>query len=106
MKINVRLFNKSQLVLVIALGLISILTSCKKDDNDSGSPLQGTFNKSSGLYIASQGTFQSANSSVSYFNPSTGEIIDDVFAKVNGHTPGDILQSMKRIGNSLYLVVN
>jgi YVTN family beta-propeller protein len=85
---------------------ISIFSGCKKDDNDPGTTAPAAFNKSSGLYISCEGNFQSANSSVYYYNPSDNSLVDDVYQTVNGHTPGDVLQSLKLINNSLYLVVN
>jgi DNA-binding beta-propeller fold protein YncE len=91
-----------KLKLFTAAVIVTIL-SCKKDkDNSSPSVL----NLQGGVFIANEGNFQSANSSVSYYNPDTKYNIQDVYKQVNGHSPGDICQSMQMINGKLYIVVN
>ncbi|MDW8333153.1 MAG: YncE family protein, partial [Bacteroidia bacterium] len=60
----------------------------------------------SGLYIVNEGNFDWGEGTLTYWNPETGEIRDDVFRKTNGRTLGNVAQSMSRIGNLGYIVVN
>lgn len=90
--------------LILLLSLITLFYSCEEDKvSDSITPFTA---QSGGVYISNEGNFQSANSSVSYFNPSNVTIFQDVYEQANSQSPGDICQSMKMINNKLYLVVN
>ncbi len=67
-----------------------ILLSCKK------TPQEPVINKQvgKGLFIVNQGNFMFSNSSLSYYNPVTGEVQNKVFQKINNIPLGDVAQSM------------
>src|SRR5690348_2003273 len=88
---------------LLAVAVIMTIFSCKKD-KDNSSPT--VLNLQGGVFIANEGNFQTANSSVSYYNPDTKSNIQDVYKQVNGRSPGDICQSMQLINSKLYIVVN
>jgi YVTN family beta-propeller protein len=93
MKIN---FKSSLFVLVITF----FIASCTK----SSDPVLGKYQ--SGVFVANQGNFGSANGDVTYYNSSTGVAEQSIYKNVNGSFSGDVLQSMTFDGNLGYLVLN
>lgn len=91
---------KTQLLFIC---ILTILASCKKDETES-SPIK--FSAAGGMYISAEGNFQSANSTITYYNPANNNHVTDVFKSANGRSPGDIAQSMTVINGRLYIVVN
>jgi hypothetical protein len=59
-----------------------------------------------GVYILNEGTFTFGNASISYYNPETKEVIQDVFYKVNGRLIGDVLQSAIIDEDQIWWVIN
>lgn len=89
--------NKLSLLLCITLGLF--LYSCD-DSSSAGEPVL------SSVFVLNEGNFGSANSSITSYDPQSGEVDQDVFQNTNGRPLGDVLQSASRIGDRLFLVVN
>lgn len=91
--------------LVIAMAAtVLFLNSCKEDDE--AKPGTSTPASYSGVFVINEGGFLKGNSSVDFYNPASGELSDDLFAKKNSRPLGDILQSMTKVGNKFYLIVN
>ena len=59
-----------------------------------------------GLFILNEGTFTYANSSLSFYNIQENNVINNIFFRVNQAPIGDVGQSLTKIGNDLYIVVN
>jgi len=90
---------KKILFLLLALSVMAV--SCKKTDDK-----QGSNSFKNGVFIVNQGNFNSGNASLSFFNASTGQRVDDVFFNKN-HVPlGDVAQSITIDGDMAYIVVN
>lgn len=85
----------------------SILTffSCKKTETEKPTT-DGFSAPSSGLYIANEGQFMNGNGSITFYNGTLSSTVQDVFATVNGVALGDVCQSMKKIADKIYIVVN
>ncbi len=61
---------------------------------------------SEGLFIVNEGNYQYGNSSLSYYDPETCTIENEVFQRANGFKLGDVVQSITVRGNRAWLVVS
>lgn len=81
-----------------------LLASCMKWDYGD---VMEDFNVSgSGLFITCEGNFQYGNASLSYYDPATNQVQNEVFFRANGMKLGDVAQSMCIYGNKGWIVVN
>lgn len=90
--------------LTLLLFTAVILFSCEEEK--SGDPATPFTASSGGIFISNEGNFQAGNSSISYFNPSNGNTVENAYNYLNSSALGDICQSMNLINGQLYLVVN
>ncbi len=59
-----------------------------------------------GLFIVCEGNYQYGNASLSYFDPASGRVENEVFLRANGYKLGDVAQSMTVRGDEGWIVVN
>lgn len=59
-----------------------------------------------GLFIVCEGNFQYGNATLSFYDPSSGEVNNEVFLKANGMKLGDVAQSMTIHDEKGWIVVN
>ena len=86
----------------IALATL-LLTSCMKWETGE----EETFEASpSGLFITNEGNFQYGNASLSFYDPATRTIENEVFYRANGMKLGDVAQSMTVHNGVGWVVVN
>lgn len=83
--------------IILLLICIVCISSCHKDKTPD-------LPKSKGVYIINEGNFGFGNADVSFYNPETKTVTNDLFKTVNGYSLGDIAQSMY-IKDSLALIV-
>jgi len=91
---------KTTLVLM-TLAVIMISTSCTKDEDPS---VKGAF--SNGIFIVNEGLFQTGTGTITYYNPDSNLVKQDVFGMVNDRPLGNIAQSMSIYNGKGYIVVN
>ncbi len=92
---------------ILSFIIISLLTSCdpiSPDPNPSNKPTVDS--TAHGVYILNEGTWGMNNSSISYKNLQTGEIVEDIFLQANGRGLGDTGSDLQAYGSKLYCVVN
>jgi YVTN family beta-propeller protein len=76
-------------------------SSCSDGDNKP----KGKFE--TGVFVVNEGNFSDANGTVSYIDPTTKEVTNDLFGNINsGKALGDVVQSMTVDGEFAYIVVN
>jgi len=104
-----RIREKVQIVLEIILFIIFFhATACMDDDKlwKNNSEIQGKEIPPKGLFIINEGNLGADNSSLSYYDIESMEVINNVFFKVNQLFPGDVMQSMTIRDSLGYLVIN
>lgn len=99
--------------IVFYLLLVGLLSGCMKygpideEEFDVGADLgNGDVVSGKGLFITNEGNFMYGNASLSYYNPETREVLNEVFAKANSMKLGDVAQSMVIRNGIGWIVVN
>ncbi len=96
-------FLKVNILWVILLPLITV--SCHRPGPEpTPEPQPDAYAK--GLYILNEGLFQMNNSTLSYYDFSTGEFTESIFLDVNHRGLGDVGNDLEHYGSKLYIVVN
>ena len=91
------------LIQSILLVLLLLHTSCMEWDYG----LEEEFNATSeGLFICNEGNFQYGNATLSYYDPATKTVQNEVFYRANGMKLGDVAQSMIIRDGVGWVVVN
>lgn len=86
---------------LLALAVIFFSTSCTKDEDPA---VKGAF--SNGIFIVNEGPFQTGTGTITYFNPDSNLVKQDIFEMVNGRPLGNIAQSMTVFNGKGYIVIN
>ena len=60
----------------------------------------------SGLFITNEGNFHYGNATLSFYDPATNQVQNEVFYRANGMKLGDVTQSMTMYGGRGWIVVN
>lgn len=90
---------------ILILGFVAAVSSAGCMRWDYGEP-EDMVSAPEGLFVLNEGNFQYGNATLSYYDPATDVVENEVFARANGFKLGDVAQSMTMYGGSGWLVVN
>ncbi|HYI78123.1 MAG TPA: DUF5074 domain-containing protein [Chryseolinea sp.] len=79
---------------------VALFLSCDSDND----PIKGEYQ--SGVLVVNEGGFNSSNATVTYFNPSSNVLSQNIFKNAAGQFAGNVLQSIAVDGDKGYLVLN
>lgn len=96
---NYKIIKDISLVSIVIFLLLS--SSCNKDNP---SPVEGDFQNA--LFVVNEGNFTTGNSSLTYYNRETEEVIQNVFYRKNNAPLGDVANSIFIDETSIFLTVN
>ncbi len=88
--------------LLLGAGILLAFTACNKEDN----PAKPDTGFRYGAFVVNEGSFNGNNGSVSYIDLDSSHIINNLFQKINGRTPGDVVESFCVAGDKGVIVVN
>lgn len=89
--------------LAIVVLLLASSVGCMKWEYDDG---ESFATSGAGLFVINEGNFQYGNASLSYYNPATKTVENEVFYRANAMKLGDVAQSMTLYGDTGWIVVN
>ena len=101
MKINNK-YPASLLILLLTL----LWTGCMKEDSLYDFQRLEVHKKGRAVFIVNEGNFMYGNASLSYYDPETGEMLNDIFYNTNALPLGDVATSMTLRDSLGYVVVN
>ncbi len=86
--------------------ILALVSSCKKDKPESPPPVVQATSTSKKVFVINEGNYGTGNSSVSLYDPGTGQVVEDYYQATNKTQLGDVTQSLTRINGNYYIVVN
>jgi len=93
-------------LIYIGLPLLFSLSGCMKDDQLWEFERLVYDIPADGLFVINEGNFMYGNASLTYYDPETRQVIEDVFYQINALPVGDVAHSMTIRDSLAYLVVN
>lgn len=97
---------------LLVVGLL-LLTGCMEygeriqEEFDTGKDFgDGSIPTGKGLFITNEGNFMYGNASLSYYDPESRQVENEVFVRANGFKLGDVAQSMTLHNGVGWVVVN
>lgn len=88
----------------IVFALLLLHTACMKWEYGLVEELD--YSGSKGLFVCNEGNFQYGNATLSYYDPATKKVENEVFYRANAMKLGDVCQSMIVRGGVGWVVVN
>lgn len=90
-------------IYIIYIICASIFSGCMRWDYGDSEDFD---QRSRGLFIINEGNFQYSNATLSFYNPATSEVDNELFFRANGMKLGDVAQSMTVYGGKGWIVIN
>ena len=100
-----RLWNFLKINALWVLLLPLLAASCHRPEPDP-EPWPWPDAYANGLYILNEGLLHQNNSTLSYFDYTTGKYSENIFLDVNHRGLGDVGNDLQQYGSKLYIVVN
>jgi YVTN family beta-propeller protein len=102
---NHKTYFKSISVFAISILLLMLWSGCVKDPTSiRKDTLPTTFLQ--GAFIVNEGSFSAANATLSFFNPDSGIVYNNVFSTANGEDLGSVGNSITIFNTLAFIVVN
>lgn len=79
-------------------------SSCDVFENDDDNQVAQPYEN--GVFVLNEGAFNAGNASVSFINPSTKAVSNDIFAAANNRPLGDVAQSISFWKDYAFVLVN
>lgn len=95
----------SRLNIALLALLLFVATGCMKDDEWMSRHQDGSL-LPKGLFIVNEGNFMYGNATLSFYDPATRKVQNDLFYNTNGLPLGDVAQSMVIRAGLGYIVIN
>lgn len=92
--------KKLNLLLLTAVLIVSIFSSCTKDEKKEVLPYD------KGVFITNEGPFQSGSGTITFYDKTTKLTEEKLYEAVNAMPLGNIVQSMSVFNEKAYIVVN
>lgn len=88
--------------LIVTVSVLAIFTSCKKNDT----PPTEITPVTTGVYVLNEGNYNANNTTLSYYNFSTGTAATDFYETANGSKLGDTGNDILLYGGKIYIIMN
>lgn len=88
-------------IYILIPALFLTLFSCSKHDDTTAKGAYGN-----GIFIVNEGPFQNGTGTITYFDPDSNIVKQNIFEAINGRPLGNIAQSMSVFDGKGYIVVN
>ncbi|NMD15222.1 MAG: hypothetical protein GYA75_00300, partial [Bacteroidales bacterium] len=86
--------------------LVMFISACSNEPENPENTSENNFSGRRGFFIINEGLFQQGNASIDFYDLDTKEVIHDVFFTANQRPLGDVAQSLNKVGNKIWIVVN
>ena len=93
---------KSILEKTLFFALAALFVACSNDDDPSPVVPEG---QDDVIYVLNSGDWKSNNSSLTMYNPTTGEVVQNYFEQQNGRCLGNTANDMIIYGSKMYIAV-
>ena len=97
---------RTVLKILLFLFFLALFQGCMDDDLLHDFDRLNENRKGKAVFVVNEGNFMYGNSSLTYYNPETKEVLNDVFYKTNALPLGDVAYSMAVRDSLGYIVVN
>lgn len=94
----------SKIISIFSFLFLIIFGGCIRSQSDE--PSEDIIIPSHGLFICCEGNYQYGNATLSFYDPITKEVQNDIFRKSNSFKLGDVVQSMTMYGDRAWIIVN
>jgi len=91
---------------LIFIVLMALLSSCMNDDALRDFHRLVVRHDEKAVFIVNEGNFMYGNASLTFYNPKSGEVQNDIFYNTNALPLGDVAYSMQIRDSLAYIVVN
>jgi DNA-binding beta-propeller fold protein YncE len=86
--------------------LLLFFSGCMKDDSIYNFQRLDADEKGKAVFIVNEGNFMYGNASLTYYNPDSNKVLNDIFYQTNALPLGDVANSMRIMDSLGFIVIN